>query len=110
VVSFTLQPLYPQGKSPWYPLDRRLGGPQRRPGSGGEEKNSQSLAGLEPPIIQRNTTELSRLTDQIFCVRYLQVERREYNGTVHQLFIDFEKACDSGKKYCTTFSLKLLYV
>jgi hypothetical protein len=23
-------PLYPQGKSPWYPLDRRLGGPQSR--------------------------------------------------------------------------------
>jgi hypothetical protein len=25
VVSFTLWPLYPQGKSPWFPLDRRLG-------------------------------------------------------------------------------------
>jgi hypothetical protein len=23
VVSFTLQPLYPQGKGPWYPFDRR---------------------------------------------------------------------------------------
>jgi hypothetical protein len=30
VVSFTLRPLYPQGKSPWYTLDRRLGGPQSR--------------------------------------------------------------------------------
>jgi hypothetical protein len=29
VVSFTLQPLYPQGKSSRYLLDRRLGGPQR---------------------------------------------------------------------------------
>jgi hypothetical protein len=28
-------PLYPQGKSPWYPLDKRLGGPQRRSESGG---------------------------------------------------------------------------
>jgi hypothetical protein len=28
VVSFTPRPLYPQGKSPWYPLDRRLGGPR----------------------------------------------------------------------------------
>jgi hypothetical protein len=27
VVSFTPRPLYFQGKSPWYPLDRRLGGP-----------------------------------------------------------------------------------
>jgi hypothetical protein len=28
VVSFTPRPLQPQGKSPWYPLDRKLGGPQ----------------------------------------------------------------------------------
>jgi len=28
VVSFTSRPMYPQGKSPWYTLDRRLGGPQ----------------------------------------------------------------------------------
>jgi hypothetical protein len=28
VVSFTLRPLYPQEKSPWYPVDRRLGGPR----------------------------------------------------------------------------------
>jgi len=40
VVSFTLRTLYSQGKSPWYPLYRRLGGPQSRSGSGGEEKNS----------------------------------------------------------------------
>jgi hypothetical protein len=25
VVSFTPRPLHPQGKTPWYPLDRRLG-------------------------------------------------------------------------------------
>jgi len=28
VVSFMAWPLYPWGKSPWYPLDRRLGCPQ----------------------------------------------------------------------------------
>jgi hypothetical protein len=28
VVSFTPRPFYPQGKSPWYPLDRRPGGPR----------------------------------------------------------------------------------
>jgi hypothetical protein len=28
VVSFTLWPLYSQAKNPWYPLDRRLGGPR----------------------------------------------------------------------------------
>jgi hypothetical protein len=59
------RPLYLQGKSPWHPLDRRMGGPQSRSGRGGEEKNSQPLSGLEPtiiqPVVQRYTTELSRL-------------------------------------------------
>jgi hypothetical protein len=48
VVSFTPWPLYPQGKSPWYPLDRRLGWPQSRSWYGGEERNSQNLPGLQP--------------------------------------------------------------
>jgi hypothetical protein len=48
VDSFTPRPLYPQGKSPWYPLDRRLGGHQRRSGRGGEEKNYQPPSGIEP--------------------------------------------------------------
>jgi hypothetical protein len=43
VVSFTPWPLYSQVKSPWYPLDRRLGGPQSRSGRGGEEKHSHTL-------------------------------------------------------------------
>jgi hypothetical protein len=38
VVSFTSRPLYPQEKSPWYTLNRRLGGPQNRSGHGGGEK------------------------------------------------------------------------
>jgi hypothetical protein len=31
-------------------LDTRLGGPQSRSGHRGEEKNSQPLSGLKPPI------------------------------------------------------------
>jgi hypothetical protein len=62
VVSFTHRPLYPQVKSPWYPLDRKPSGPQSQSGRGGEEKDSQLLPGLEPSIIQsvtqRYTTEL----------------------------------------------------
>jgi len=38
MVSFTPWLLYPQGKSPWYPLDRRLGRPQSWSESGGEKK------------------------------------------------------------------------
>jgi hypothetical protein len=60
-VSYTPRLLYPQGKSPWYQFDRRLGGLR----SGGEEKNSQPLPGLEYPIIQPvaqcYTSEVSRL-------------------------------------------------
>jgi len=52
VVSFTLRPLYPQRYNPWYPLDRKLGGPQSWSGCSGEEKNSHSLPGLKPLIIQ----------------------------------------------------------
>jgi hypothetical protein len=44
VVIFTTRPLYP--------LDRRLGGLQSQSGRDGEEKNSQSLPGLEPLIVQ----------------------------------------------------------
>jgi hypothetical protein len=40
VVNFTPRPLYPKGKSPWYPSDRRLGKPHSRSGRGGEEKIS----------------------------------------------------------------------
>jgi hypothetical protein len=46
------QQLYHQGKSPCYPLDRRLGGTQSRFRRGGEEKNYKPLPGLEPPIIK----------------------------------------------------------
>jgi hypothetical protein len=65
VVSFKPQLFYPQGKSPWYPLDRRLSGTQSRSGCSGKEINSQLLPGLEPPIIQlvaqHYTTELYQL-------------------------------------------------
>jgi len=53
VVSFTPRPLYPQRNSPRYPLDGRLGGPQSRPGSGGEEENSQSPPLIDSEVIYR---------------------------------------------------------
>jgi hypothetical protein len=65
VVSFTPGRFSPQGKSPWYQLDKGLCDPQSQSGRGGEEQNSHLLPGLEPPIIQfvaqRYTTQLSRL-------------------------------------------------
>jgi hypothetical protein len=65
MVSFMPWLFYPQGKSPCYPLDRRLGGPQSCSVCSGEEKNFQSLLRLEPliiqPVAQHYTTELTQL-------------------------------------------------
>jgi hypothetical protein len=51
-------------------------------------------------------------TDQIFCICHILEKKWEYNGTVHQLFIDFGKAYDSGETYrmSTIFSLNLVYL
>jgi len=38
-----LQPFYPQGNRPWYPMDRRLGGPQSWSGLGDKENEIPSL-------------------------------------------------------------------
>jgi hypothetical protein len=52
-----------------------MGGLQSRSGRCGEEKNSQPLPGLEPPIIQpiaqRYTTELSGLLDGRIVSKYI---------------------------------------
>jgi hypothetical protein len=52
----------PLGKNPWYPLDRRLDGPQSRSGRGGEEKKIPSprwelnpRTPIVQPIAQRYT-------------------------------------------------------
>jgi hypothetical protein len=37
-----------RGKSPRYPLNRRLGGPQSRSGDCGVNKNCLSVPGIEP--------------------------------------------------------------
>jgi hypothetical protein len=52
VVSFTPRPFYPRGKSPRYPLDRRLGGPQNRSGRGGEKKKIPATAGIRTAVVQ----------------------------------------------------------
>jgi hypothetical protein len=91
VASFTPQPLYPQGKSPWYTMDRKQDGLQRSSGFGGEEKNSQPLPGFEPqiiqPVAQRYSTELSRL---LICV-------------IMYLFLSLISPLKSNYRYITVF-------
>jgi len=52
VVRYMPRPLYPQGMSTWYPLDRRLGGLQNQSGSGGEEKKFSAPTGNQNPVVQ----------------------------------------------------------
>jgi hypothetical protein len=54
----TLPP--PQGKNPWYSLNRMLGGPQSQSGHGGKEKNSQPLSGI---YLQSSSSQPSHYTD-----------------------------------------------
>jgi hypothetical protein len=52
------------GKSPWYPLDRRLGGPHSRSGRYGEDKSLASAGNRPPaglPVARRYTDWASRL-------------------------------------------------
>jgi hypothetical protein len=51
VVSYTHRPLYPREKSPRYPVDNRLGGPQIRSGQGGEEKILSPCRELNPGLL-----------------------------------------------------------
>jgi hypothetical protein len=64
----------PQGKNPWYPLDRRLGGPQSRSGRGGLEKNSQPPPGIEAQNSDRpaRSPALYRLSYQGSVLRYVK--------------------------------------
>jgi len=48
MISFTPCPIYLQGKSLLYPLDKRLVGAQSRSEREGEEKESFTLPGVEP--------------------------------------------------------------
>jgi hypothetical protein len=57
---FTPRTLYSRGKSPRYPLDRRLGGPQSRSGRFGEEKILDPTGTLNPLVVQPVS---SRYTD-----------------------------------------------
>jgi hypothetical protein len=49
-------------------------------------------------------------SDQMFCIYEIQEKMWEYNGTVHQLFIDTIKAYDSiNREVVNKFSFNLVH-
>jgi hypothetical protein len=78
VVSFRPLPHYPRGKNLWYPLDRRLRGPQRRSGCYGQEKNL-ALTGTQNSDPSAFQPVASRYTDCVIPAMLKVVQRT--NGT-----------------------------
>jgi hypothetical protein len=68
VVSFTPLPLYTRGKSPRYPLDRRLGGPESR--SGIREDNSWPYwdSNSDPSVVQPDYAIPALYTLYMCCI------------------------------------------
>jgi hypothetical protein len=103
-----------------------VGGPQSPSGRGGEEKNTQPMPGLEPPIIQlvvqRYITELLHSgfpTKRLYCKQIVQdfkwtaeyeVLRRNANGELLHLRnwfcgkqIHVSLVLESGKKFTNLY-------
>jgi hypothetical protein len=105
VVSFTPRPLYSHGKSPWYPLDRRLGGPQSSSWRGGEEKNSQPPRHESNPRTPIIRPVAQRYTDWATTALGLQTRARAH--TLADAFV----ACPAQfilNKMCRCTLIKLI--
>jgi hypothetical protein len=78
----------PRGKSPWYPLYRRLGGPQSRPGCCGEEKNLAHDVNRTPAVetVARHYTDWAIPTpfQYISLTYYIVAGPRQYNDSGFQ--------------------------
>jgi hypothetical protein len=97
LVSFTLWPLHPQGKNPWYPLDRRLGGPQGRSDAVVKRKIHSPRRESKPrtPIVQpvaqpssaevKNACSYTSAPQYVFKAWYLV----KYRGTLLCIFKHF---------------------
>jgi hypothetical protein len=97
-------------------------GPRSRSRHGGEEKDSQPLPGLEPPIIQpiaqRCTTELSRLLPSLISSCYYlwfiisEVYRFSFKNTNQRKRSGRGGACQrvSAAFYCDSGGFRLLTV
>jgi hypothetical protein len=77
VVSFTPQLFYVWGKSPQYPMERRLGGPHSQSGCFGEEKNLLPLLAIESQL----SSPWPSLYSLSYCSSQVFVFARTYSHT-----------------------------
>jgi len=85
----------PRERACHYPLDRKLGGPQRKSGHGGEKKNSQSLPGLKcmniQPIAHHYTNELLLSLIHHKAPYYLFIWFSGYNQNLGHYYLLYNK-------------------
>jgi len=72
----------PQGRSPCYPLNRRLGGLQSRSGLDGEPLIIQ-------PLDQRYNTELCRLLDALLVCLFIYLFSTSFLSSLLHFFVSF---------------------
>jgi hypothetical protein len=106
VVSFTPRSLYPRGKRPWYPLDKRLGGPRSQSGRGGEEKSSHHYPCHEwnprrlSCSLVTTLTELPRLQNNVTIFSFVPYLFRK----PPQVINDVTEYADSGVSHASKCS------
>jgi hypothetical protein len=117
VVGFMPQPLYPQGKSPWYPLDRRLGGPQSRSKRHGEVKTLAPTGTWTPtlgcPARGQSLYWLSYPGSQLHYGIYGKSNKHDIksvNVCFHNTGQCWESHSCRGIQYCSTYSWQQRYL
>jgi hypothetical protein len=103
VVRFTPLPLYLRGKSPWYPFDWRLGGPQSRSGRLTEERvlHLMRTRNSDPSVVQ---PVASRHTDWALPARIytrIQLKSKRFKSSAKSLWGLVAGAKASGVWYRT---------
>jgi hypothetical protein len=71
----------PQRKSPWYPLDRKRGGPQSHSGHSGEEKNSQ-----HQEVIGGSKAEQSEVTGRKLSKTHFSPSNGYHIGVIYTVY------------------------
>jgi hypothetical protein len=95
VVSFAPLPLYPRGKSPRYPLDKRLGGSQGRSGRR-REKKILDPTGTRTPTPRSSSQQPVPVLHSVYV--YIHINPKNFNcrkEKISQMFHD----CTVQTKY-----------